>query len=87
MPTIVGRGSRRRPTDRDLKYEGDKNMGQRKEKKEWQVIEESVYRFDRDLRIKRAYAIAIPDVIKEINRNKGGEHDESQHSFLCTCVG
>ncbi len=61
-------------------------MGKRKEKKAWQVIGESIYRSDRDTRIKRAYEIANPEIMRQIPQKNGGEQDGQKHSVLCSGI-
>ena len=50
---------------------------------DWEIVVESVYRRDRDDRLKRAYALVLPDIhISRELKKSGGNNGSNQHRPL-----
>ena len=53
--------------------------------RDWGIVVKSVYRRDRDERLKRSYELVLPDTLisKEI-KQPGGENGNDQYRTLCS---
>ena len=58
---------------------------ERRKDRDWEIVIKSVYRRDRDNRLKRAYELVLPDTLisREINQ-QGGTNGNYHHRALCS---
>jgi hypothetical protein len=55
--------------------------------RDWEIVMKSVYRRDRDDRLKRAYELVHPDtLIPKAIKQRGGENGKDEHRPLCSGV-